>query len=145
MEPKEAIAAARAVAEEYHRAFNAADLEASRAILNYPSVRMASGTVRVWHDSDEYEIDWDTLRTQEGWHHSTLDEVEVVQAGHDKVHLAATFTRYRSDGKPYAQHRAIWIVTLVDGHWGIQCRSSYAVVPFVPHRSRGPGIPGVGF
>lgn len=122
----DAAAAARAVAEEYVRAFNAADLEASRAILNYPSVRLASGTLRVWDAPADYGIDWDALRTHEGWHHSTLDEVDVIQAGRDKVHLAATFTRYTSDGQPYVRHRAIWVVTLVDGHWGIQCRSSFA-------------------
>jgi hypothetical protein len=117
---------ALAVATEYVDAFTARDLERSRAVLNYPSVRLASGRLHTWERPEDYVVPWDQLADHEGWHHSTLDEVTVIQAGADKVHLAATFSRYREDGTCYASHQALWVVTLVDGHWGIQFRSSYA-------------------
>jgi hypothetical protein len=117
---------ARAVATEYVDAFTTRDLARSRAVLNYPSVRLASGQVRVWERPEDYTIPWDLLAEHEGWHHSTLDDVTVIQAGADKVHLAATFSRYHEDGTRYATHEALWVVTLLDGRWGIQCRSSYA-------------------
>ena len=117
---------ARAVAEEYVAAFTDRDMDRSRAVLNYPSVRLASGRLMTWERPEDYAIDWDRLAAVEGWHHSTLDDVTVVQAGTDKVHLAATFSRYKEDGTRYATHQALWVVTKLDGHWGIQCRSSYA-------------------
>lgn len=123
-DPAEAIALA--VATEYVDAFTARDMERSRAVLNYPSVRLASGRLHTWQHPEEYVIPWDQLAEHEGWHHSTLDAVSVIQAGPDKVHLAATFSRYHEDGTRYATHEALWVVTLVDGHWGIQFRSSYA-------------------
>jgi hypothetical protein len=123
VEPK---VAATSVAQEYVAAFNARDLERSRAVLNYPSVRLASGQVRMWERPEDYSIPWDLLAEREGWHHSTLDSVEVIQAGADKVHVAASFSRYDASGVKYVTHDALWVITLVDGHWGIQCRSSYA-------------------
>jgi len=116
----------RAVAEEYVSAFTDRDLERSRAILNYPSVRLASGRLVVWERPEDYEVGWDRIVEREDWHHSTLDDVQVIQAGSDKVHIAATFSRYFADGTRYATHHALWVVTNQDGHWGIQCRSSYA-------------------
>jgi hypothetical protein len=119
-------AIATAVAEEYVDAFTSRDLQRSRNVLNYPSVRLASGQVATWEKPEDYAINWDALAEVEGWHHSTLDSVEVIQAGTDKVHLAASFSRYHADDLKYATHQALWVITLVDGHWGIQCRSSYA-------------------
>jgi hypothetical protein len=116
----------RAVAEEYVSAFTDRDMERSRDVLNYPSIRLASGRVTTWERRQDYEIPWDLIAEREGWHHSTLDDVQVVQAGTDKVHIAATFSRYRADGERYVTHEALWVITNQDGHWGIQCRSSYA-------------------
>lgn len=117
---------ARTVAQEYVDAFTAQDLERSRAVLNYPSVRLASGRVAIWERPEDYSIPWDLLTEAEGWHHSELDSAEVVQAGTDKVHVLASFSRYDATGTKYATHQALWVITDVDGHWGIQCRSSYA-------------------
>jgi hypothetical protein len=117
---------ARAVAEEYVDAFTSRDLQRSRDVLNYPSVRLASGQVRIWERPEDYSIPWDLLADTEGWHHSTLDAVEIVQAGADKVHVAASFSRFDGENVKYATHHALWVITNVDGHWGIQCRSSDA-------------------
>ncbi len=122
----EAKDAATLVAQEYVDAFNERDMERSRAVLNYPSVRLASGQLRLWERPGDYSIPWDLLVEREGWHHSTLDSVDVIQAGADKVHVAASFSRYDAFGAKYVTHEALWVITLIDGHWGIQCRSSYA-------------------
>lgn len=125
-EPHDPAAIGRAVAEEYVAAFTERDVERSRAVLNYPSIRLASGRVTTWERPEDYDIRWDLLEEREGWHHSTLDSVEVIQAGADKVHIAAAFSRYHVDGTRYVTHEALWVITHQDGHWGIQCRSSYA-------------------
>jgi hypothetical protein len=49
-----------------------------------------------------------------------------VQADAHKVHLALQFTRYAGDDQPLQPFQALYVVTLQDGHWGIQSRSSYA-------------------
>lgn len=41
-----------------------------RAVLNYPSVRLASGQVTSWEWAEDYSIPWDLYTEVEGWHHS---------------------------------------------------------------------------
>jgi hypothetical protein len=96
---------ARAVAEEHVDAFTTRDLQRSRDVLNYPSVRLASGRVRIWERPEDYSIPWDLLVETEGWHHSTLDSVEIVQAGTDEVLLVLEEIRgCLSDGRVVTPH-----------------------------------------
>lgn len=49
-----------------------------------------------------------------------------MHAGPDKVHFDVQFTRYRADGTVIGAYKSLWIVTRIEGHWGVQARSSYA-------------------
>lgn len=89
-------------------------------------MRLASGTVRVIDEPGGFKTPFAALKEVEGWHHSTLDRADVIHAGPDKVHFDVGFSRYLADGSCYATHQAVWVVTRVDGHWGIQARSSFA-------------------
>jgi hypothetical protein len=42
------------------------------------------------------------------------------------VHFRVQFTRYREDGSVVGSYRSFYIITLLDGRWGIQGRSSWA-------------------
>jgi hypothetical protein len=35
-------------------------------------------------------------------------------------------SRYKADGAKYATYQALWIVTRMDGQWGVQARSRFA-------------------
>lgn len=119
-------AQARAAVEAFFAAFNARDDEGMRGAMNFPHVRLASGRVRVVEWAEDFTTPFDRLAEAEGWHHSVLDACEVVHADNDKVHFDVTFSRYHEDGTSYATHRSLWVLTNVDGHWGVQCRSSFA-------------------
>ncbi len=119
-------ARARAAVEAFFRAFNARDDEAQRATMHFPHVRLASGRVRVTERAEDFATPFERLAEAEGWDHSTLDACELVHEGPDKVHFAVTFSRYSSDGTRYATHRSLWVVTKIDGRWGVQARSSFA-------------------
>ncbi len=114
--------------DEFMTAFNSRDMDAWSKTLNYPHVRIASGTVRVWETPAEYagRDVFATLTSQYGWHHSVWDKREVAQSGKDKVHFATTFSRFEKDGKKIATFDSLYIVTKKDGHWGTQARSSFA-------------------
>ena len=120
-------AALRAL-DEFMDAFNSRDPEAWAATLNYPHVRVASGSVRVWQDFEEYAnyMDFDAFAERFGWDHSAWDSRKVVQSGKDKVHVAVQFSRYDADDKKTSTYESLYIVTKVDGHWGTQARSSFA-------------------
>ena len=55
----------------------------------------------------------------------------MVQSSADKVHFAVKFTRRDAAGNALEVHRSFYVVTNVEGRWGIQLRSS-----FVPTRQR---------
>ncbi len=119
-------AAARAAIDAFFEGFNGEDDVRMRASLNFPHVRLASGSVRVIDDPEQFNTPFDALKRTEGWHHSRLERAEVIHAGADKVHFDVRFSRFQADGSCYATHQAVWVVTRVDGHWGIQARSSFA-------------------
>jgi len=122
-----AEAEARRTMDEFMAAFNARDVEAWAATLNYPHVRFASNQVRVWKDAEEFVRDNRNYPERLApWHHSRWDEMKVIQSGPDKVHFAVTFQRFEASGKEMAKFPSLYIVTRKDGHWGVQTRSSFA-------------------
>ena len=127
-ENENTIALAMTALDEFMAAFNARDPERWAGTLNYPHVRIASGTVRVWQTQEEFAgyMDFDAFAERFGWDHSSWDKREVVQSGKDKVHFATTFSRYDADNNRIATFDSLYVVTKRDGHWGTQARSSFA-------------------
>jgi hypothetical protein len=123
-----AITEARAVMDGFMAAFNAEDADALRTRwFHFPHVRLHSGRVTVMATPADLRMAvWDRAGQSEGWGRSAWDYVEVIDAGPEKVHFRVQFTRYRPDGSPIGSYRSLYIVTRIDGRWGIQARSSWA-------------------
>jgi hypothetical protein len=120
-------AAARAPIEAFFAAFNARDNEALKKTLHYPHVRInEAGGVNIWRDASEAGTNFDALARSEGWARSSLDSVVMRQNDAVKVHFDVVFSRYKVEGTKYATYQSLWIVTLKDGAWGVQARSSFA-------------------
>lgn len=125
----EPIAAARAAMDGFMAAFNAEDAEAIRTRwFHFPHVRFHSGKVTVIERPEDYTTNlvWSRTGQSAQWGRSAWDYVEVIDAGDDKVHFRVQFTRYRPDGTIVGSYRSLYIVTLKDGYWAIQGRSSWA-------------------
>ena len=120
--------AAIACIERFIEAFNALDHEALAGTLNFPHMRLANGKFAQIEDSAAYiELSrkGEPHLLDQGWHHTEVESIEVVQDGEDKVHVAMRILRCVEDGTPYLTFDTLWIATLVNDHWGIQFRSSY--------------------
>jgi hypothetical protein len=122
----ESETAAMAVLDEFMTAWNARDVAAFAATFNYPSVRIASGRVRIIESAASHRPDTFELMAAQGWHHSGWDRRKIIHSGDDKVHFDTRFTRYREDGFVIGGYDSIYIVNKQDGHWGVQGRSSFA-------------------
>jgi hypothetical protein len=123
-----AIAAARAAVHAFLEAFNRTDVPAMTAAMNFPHVRLAGGTFTTSNDPAHFLEQRRMLKAVlagEGWDHTVLESIEVVHAGRQKVHMSLLFTRRRADGTVYNRFHTLWIATELDGHWGVQFRSSY--------------------
>jgi hypothetical protein len=121
-------AAALGAMDAFMAAFNARDVEAWIATLNFPHVRIASGQVAVFRDAAEFRNNFEFARfaEQTGWSRSEWTERRVIHTGPDKVHVAVVFTRFREDGSLLARYESLYVVTKQGEHWGVQARSSYA-------------------
>ena len=110
-------------------AFNALDLEAWKATMQYPHYRLASGRMHVWESADMDDAYIERVRTNLaniGWHHSVWTRREIVHCSDDKIHVDTQFTRYREDGSVIAVHDSLYVLTREHHRWGVKLRSSYA-------------------
>lgn len=123
---EDAAEAARAAVQAFYDAWNAGDIEAVRATLNYPHVTWGPGEAAVRNGPDEFESPYDRLRT-EGWHHSAIDSSTVIWHTSDRALCEIEYGRFREDGTRYRSGNMIYGVTEQDGHWGIQFRTRGAV------------------
>ncbi len=111
------------VTDDWLTAFNAQDAVAWAAVLNYPHVRFASGSVSSWRSREEYAAmakkRFPTL-VNNGWDHSVWLRRDVTLSSHDKVHVSVEFERFKAGGESLGVYQALFILTNVDGHWGVQ-------------------------
>jgi hypothetical protein len=106
-------------------ATNRRDLDGVRATLHFPHVLLSLATVTTYATPSDFSFAvFDARTAGQGWSHSTFDNRRVLMSGPDKVHLDMEFTRWRADGSKIGTYHAMYIVVRIDGHWGIQARSS---------------------
>ncbi len=119
------IAAAQGCLDAFMAAFNARDLKAYEDTFNFPHVRFASSKVTIinpgYHKPEMF-----TTGALSDWDHSAWQRRDVIHAGADKVHIDTRFSRFRKDGSVIGGFDSIYIVTRLEGRWGIQGRSSFA-------------------
>ena len=120
-----AVTAAEACLDAFMAAFNARDLTAWEATFNFPSVRLASGTLTIIQRGDHKPALFDSGALRD-WDHSAWERRRVVHAGPDKVHFDTRFSRYRADGSIIGGFDSFYVVTCENGHWGVKARSSFA-------------------
>ena len=118
-------AAAMACLDAFMTDFNGRDMPAFEQTFNFPSIRLASNTMRIISKGDQTPATFDHASLKE-WDHSAWEKREIIHSGADKVHIDTRFTRYRKDGSIIGGFDSIYVVTCEDGHWGIKARSSFA-------------------
>lgn len=113
------------VTDEFMRTFNLKDAQAWGAVFHFPSVRIASGKVRILNSPADLEQSFDNLAAT-GWDHSGWSRREIVQCSATKAHMLTTFVRYRADGAVISLFDSLYIIEFKDGRWGLTARSSFA-------------------
>ena len=119
------VEAAQDVLDAFMAAWNARDADGVRASFNFPHVRFASGRVNILAPEQVTDAMYAGVALSE-WGRSAWQRREVIHAGPDKVQFDTRFARFRPDGSLISAFDSIYIVTLQNGHWGIQARSSFA-------------------
>jgi hypothetical protein len=124
--PEETTAECMATLDRFMAALNAYDAAGMDAAMHFLHVRIAGGTVKVYEKPGSNPMDlFDKLRKEDNWARSEWNERKVVQRSDSKVHMALTYTRYRADGSTLGVYESLYVLTLKEGRWGIQARSSF--------------------
>ena len=112
-----AVKAARQVMDDFITTFNSRDEAAWAETLLFPHVRVASGGVTVVADKETFvaNTDLEQFARDNNWQFRQWDEVEVVQAGTDKVHFKVKFSRFNPAGERYVTFDSLYILQKVDG------------------------------
>ena len=124
--PDETAAACMATLDRFMAALNAHDAAAMDAAMHFPHIRVAGGKITVYEKPGSNPMDlFDKLKKEDNWSHSAWNERRIVQRSDTKAHVALTYTRYRADGSTLGVYESLYILTLKEGRWGIQVRSSF--------------------
>lgn len=113
------------VTDDFMRTFNAKDAQAWGQTFHFPSVRIASNTVRIINGPEDLESAFPALEAQ-GWARSAWAKRQVVQCDDTKAHMLTTFVRYRADGSVMSRFESLYIVEFKNGRWALTARSSFA-------------------
>jgi hypothetical protein len=110
--------------EQFIEIFNTRDPKRWSEILHYPHLQCTPfREPKVFTTPEVYAAATDFNRMVEmGWHHSTWDFKELVQVSENKVHAFGQYTRYKDDGGKLHANTTAYILTRVNGQWGIQAR-----------------------
>lgn len=120
------LAACCDVLDRFMRALNAHDATGLDATMHFPHVRFAEGRIKTYDTPGSNPMDlFDRLRAEDDWKYSTWRTRELVQFSDAKAHVALSYTRFRSDGSVIGIYESLYVLTKVDGAWGIQMRSSF--------------------
>lgn len=116
--------------DKFLKTFNSRDGDAWTDSLNFPHVRPAqNGIQKISADADSYLSGFSYDRViATGWDHTEWDYKRVVHTSENKIHMAGQWSRYTEAGDKILTTPIVYIVTRVDGKWGIQSRlgSDYA-------------------
>ena len=108
----------------FFRADSAKNAPAWAAVMSYPHVRVSApgGTVR-YETPKAYAdaADW-TSREATGWVRSEGVTPRRLHETTEKVHLLGGWTRFNAENNPILENRVTYILTRIDGSWGIQAR-----------------------
>ena len=104
--------------------FNTRDASKFTSALNFPHVRVSPRRAPVVIEEPATHAErqsWEPFIAR-GWDHTTGRPGELLHVGEAKAHVLGGWTRYTADEKPILSNTVAYIVTQVEGQWGIQSR-----------------------
>jgi hypothetical protein len=118
--------ACMSVLDRFMNGLNHYDAQAMDLAMHFPHVRFAGGQIKIYPQAGDNPMDlFERLRREDDWKYSRWVSRELVQCSEIKAHYALSYTRFRSDDSVIGVYESLYVLTKVDGSWGIQMRSSF--------------------
>lgn len=113
----------------FFASFNTRDAYQFSTALHYPHVRLTwrnEPVILADIEAHALRTSWDRL-IEVGWDHTVGAQPEGIHQSTDKWHIKGGWTRVTKAEDPILVNRVTYIVTQLEGQWGIQCR--YGIDP----------------
>jgi hypothetical protein len=117
-------AAARAAVDAFVQAWNSHDISTLARSVHYPHVRIADRQIEMWTGADEFIAGTEAGR-QRTWYQLRVDQIRAVQVTATGVNLVLSVNRIARDGTVMSKDEGLFLVTLRDGVWKLQARSTF--------------------
>ncbi|MDO9403516.1 MAG: hypothetical protein Q7T87_05765 [Polaromonas sp.] len=122
----ETDAQCRQVLDRFMDALNQHDAQGMDKTMHFPHYRHSGGHVKVYAAPGSNPMDlFSRLQKDDNWLYSTWRTRHLVQFDERKAHYALSYTRFRADHSVIGIYESLYVLTRVDGAWGIQMRSSF--------------------
>ena len=132
----DAVACALASLRRWGAVWDRLDVEGQIAEMHFPHVRLnqSHGPTHTdtthdgfytWGAAADFRREWRPPPPEEGFARTSQEDVTVVQAGPDKVHIAIRMSRRNAADEEYHSFPTLWIFTKEEGRWGVKFRSSF--------------------
>lgn len=108
----------------FFESFNSRDPVRFSAALHYPHVRVSPRQTPVLVPTAAAHaaaMSWQRVIAS-GWDHTDGHEPQLLHSATDRAHIVGGWTCVDAQGEPVLVNRVVYIVTRVDGGWGMQCR-----------------------
>lgn len=114
------------VLDAFMEALNAHDATMMDACMHFPHTRFAGHTSTVYEAAGSNPMDlFERLQADDAWSYSRWESRELIQHNESKAHVALSYTRFRADHSVIGVYDSLYIMTRINGRWGIQARSSF--------------------
>lgn len=109
--------------QRFSDAFDEENLEKMDEQLHFPHYLFSGNEMTVWEHSGNMPADFFETLKKGGWRRTVCELAEPILISVDKVHYRWNYTRRGENGEVLSSHENIWIVTKINGKWGIALRS----------------------
>ena len=124
-EPDTAAASALAVMERHLYALNDLRENDLADTLHFPHFRLVGTTLDCWPSAKTYLSDF-RARAGDQWARTAWQKIDVQRESAGKVHLMVQINRFDINDQLIADFDSLWVITLKNGKWAAQFRSSFA-------------------
>ena len=123
---KAAIEQALLVMQMHINALNERDATMLAKTLHFPHHRLSGTNWKTWETAELYFNDF-LKRAGYNWKRSTFEDIKVVDASENKVHLDVEIRRYDTNDILISRFRSLWVIVEIDEIWAAKVRSSFAI------------------
>ena len=123
---KAAIEQALLVMQMHINALNERDATMLAKTLHFPHHRLSGTNWKTWETAELYFNDF-LKRAGNNWKRSTFEDIKVVDASENKVHLDVEIRRYDTNDILISRFRSLWVIVEIDEIWAAKVRSSFAI------------------